>query len=371
MARYYQYHLDGTGIVLSRPALDPWIGIAAHDMLAGFIQDMLTEGTGIERAPQANWNARLDAICRKRGETAHTGAEAGHLAYSLALGWWYIFESWLAKYEIVAVEREFEMDLDGGRIKLMVKPDLVIRSRDTKALTIVDFKTMGSFDEITTPAQYRESVQIALMTKAVETVLGEPINTFYIAGMVKGTKRHFEKDGNKSEERRFHSHLCYASEPKAPFNNWTTKGYWYNKTPVWTKLSPSEWIQHLRENEPAILTGLFPLMGPFQRQTHMIEQAMRFVVGSENRWIEKLWGIYDNDGEGGDWLDSLFNRSYGHCTSFYGDVCPFMTLCYKLPGHEDPVGSGLYLVRTPHHKPELDRFLEDGVVITPEPWEES
>lgn len=375
MARYYEYHYQGTGIVPVAPSLNTSIGIAVHDMLAEELARTETrddiDTVWTERF--VKWSERIYKVCELRRETQHTKNEAAWLASVLAYGWWTQFAAWFAeRFEIIAIEREYALVLDDGRIVIQVKPDLVLRDRQTGKLCIMDFKSMSSFKEQTTPQSFAESVQIALMTAAVEAAHGEPVEQFWIAGMVKGSKQVFEKDGNKTAEPRFYSHLCYAKVPQPPFKEWDFKGFWYNKTPIWEfDPSPINFVRLLQEKRPDILHESFPMMGPFQRQTHMIPQALRGIVGGENRWINALWALSEANPESFNVvLDETFSRSYGNCTSFFGDSCPFVRLCYALPGHEDPIGSGFYRQRRPHHEPERQDWLRRGIPLPLEPWDE-
>lgn len=369
MARYYGFHYGGWGIQLAKPPLEPNIGIAVHEILGADLANGGADPTDVCGA----WKERLVAICQKRQETPHTVQEAWHLMTALAYGWGVMFNAWLSEnFDVVAIEKEFLLELDDGRIGLMARPDLLLRAKQTKALSILDWKTMSSFNADSTPAQYRESVQLSLMTAAVEAAMHEPVESYWIAGLVKGGKKHFEMDKGETRtpEKRYFSDLCYANPPQAPFrNNWTTNGYWYKKAPVWEHMTAPEWVDTLKREQPEILRNTFPMLGPFQRQTHMIPQALRMLVGSENRWIRALWSLAETDEPLDVALDAALDRSYGNCTSFYGEECPYFSLCYKLKGSEDPIGSGLYRVRRPHHEPEQKAMIASGMQLPPEAWE--
>lgn len=386
MSRYFGYHHLGYGITLAKPSLDPWIGIAVHDLLARAVDARTTmPADDIPKVIQAGmklWVPRLETICKKRQETEHTIRETQWFTRILALGWWTMLGEWLfVNFEIVSIEEELHLDLDDGRIRLMSRPDLLLRTRkdnklnlEPNRLCILDWKTMSGFDAETTSRTYAESVQMALLTAVVEAKYEEPVETYWIAGLVKGGKKKFEKDGMTTPERRFFSSLCYAMTPQAPFNDWSTKGYWYKKAPVWEHMDAEAWIGVLRSRDKKgdlrfnVLHESFPIMGPFRRQTNMIPQVLRQIVGTENRMIEALWKLAEAE-DPTLALDGFFDRAYGNCTSFYGDVCPFMTMCYSLPGHEDPIGSGLYQIRRPHHEPELQAQIESGITPAPEAWE--
>jgi hypothetical protein len=359
MARYYKYHYGGYGIELKQPGLEPFVGIAVHNMLG----PALLKGE-IDSEAVLTWAERIGRICEIRQEPQHTMQEQQFLAACLALGWWRALKDWFYDtYEVVAIEPEYSMPLDGGRMLLSVRPDMVLRDKQTKQLVMGDLKTMSYFDEDTTSAEYRDNVQMALTTAVMEHCLKEPVPSYRIFGLLKGSRKHFTKDKQKTDERRQYSSLCYATPPDPPFRKeWKTSGYWYNKAPVWKHLAAPEWVELFPLEE---LQAMFPVIGPYPRPTHMIDQCLRGLVGEENRWIEAIWKVREDAAN----LDRAISRSYGHCTSWYGAECPYYRLCYKLQGWEDPLSSGYYKPRRPHHEPELKAMQEAGYPVPPEPWE--
>jgi len=366
MARYLRYHWGGHGITPAKPSLDSTVGTALHGMLVDKLRGAVT----------ADWPARVAAVAVKRKETEHSVQEQVHLTKALAYGWERAFleSGWLAeRYEVVCIEQEFPLSLDDDRIQLNTKPDLVLRSRATGKLCIADWKTTTYITEGAVDS-YRDNVQLALLTAAVELATQEEVPTYLIFALQKGQRRVFKSKGQESPEKRQMSSLCYALGPEAPYRkDWTVPkgGDWYMRQPVWSELSAQEWVAKLPKE---VLFELFQSLGPYDRPTHMIQQALRSVVGEENRWIDKLWRLHSMDKQWGTQefevaLDGEVARSYGHCNSFFGDHCPYQTLCFKLPGWDNPTGSDLYRPRRPHHEPELVQLQAAGMAIPPEPWE--
>jgi hypothetical protein len=48
------------------------------------------------------------------------------------------------------------------------------------------------------------------------------------------------------------------------------------------------------------------------------------------------------------------------CYNYYGGSCPFTAHCHNNMHIDDGLESGLYIIRTPHHEAEIERFKEKG-----------
>lgn len=147
------------------------------------------------------------------------------------------------------------------------------------------------------------------------------------------------------------------------------------------------------------------LIGPLTRQTQMVEHFLAEAVGEEARWQEGLWELYDCaqellqpypqgdtaccteptcqkcQGVGHyaavpDWwaivwpdarfqrlLDLRFPRSY-ECRRYGArNKCQFEDPCLGREGWADPVGSGRYIERRPHHRDELEQAIGRGLLL--------
>jgi hypothetical protein len=56
----------------------------------------------------------------------------------------------------------------------------------------------------------------------------------------------------------------------------------------------------------------------------------------------------------------LFPQSLNQCYPSMGSVCPYLQACHNQTVGEDPLGSGLYTVRTPHHNVEILHRQEEA-----------
>jgi hypothetical protein len=53
-------------------------------------------------------------------------------------------------------------------------------------------------------------------------------------------------------------------------------------------------------------------------------------------------------------------KDAGICYDYYGGRCPFTAHCHEGINIDDGLESGLWVVRTPHHEAEVERFKEKG-----------
>jgi hypothetical protein len=117
----------------------------------------------------------------------------------------------------------------------------------------------------------------------------------------------------------------------------------------------------------------------------MVAHFLQEATGEERRWQTGLWQLYElaeqlqAEAQAADYwgvvwghpqyqqlLDQLFPRSY-ECRRYGGrNRCQFETICLEREGHLDPMGSGLYIERRPHHKDELEQAIARGLLVPDE-----
>jgi len=127
-------------------------------------------------------------------------------------------------------------------------------------------------------------------------------------------------------------------------------------------LSPVEyWVRSLGL---PILAKSLQLVGPLNRQREQLADLEAEIVHHEIGWQETLWRIHDAAPETlADPIYRIIPRSWD-CRQFGArHRCQFEPICFKHEGWEDPVGSGLYLARRPHHQPELDQAIARGLLV--------
>ena len=306
------------------------------------------------------------------------------LVQALVWGWYrVVLPGLLAAYEIIAIEREFEYEAAPGIVQ-MTRPDLVVRHKGTGALRIRDFKT-ASMVNAGYVEEYRESVQMAAGTKAVEAVLGEPVTMYEVDVLLKGGRRadYNPETGLYDGPETQQSVLVYGyrrpGNPPLVSEDWQyqwrykgsdgkghTLGRAYTRAAAWEAWTPRQWVMEQLPYE--LLSEQFIVIGPYRRQEHMIGQYFETMVAEEERWQGRLWDLYETEQKFG-WaspefqthLNRVVPRSYNCHGKFGASRCQFYDICFKNQGWDDPLGSGKYKARVPHHEPELRQAMERGV----------
>lgn len=352
---------------------------------------------GAQRSGEASWRdvARNAAKCAEsayRNEVAARGLEdigdpytieeQAALIEALIFGWTRaILPGLLEKFDILAVEEEMLLPMS-DRVHLMVRQDLVVRRKSDHKLFVRDFKTAATMTD-NSAQEYANSVQMAIGTLAAEKRFGEPVSGYYIDVLLKGqwAGEYNVESGDYSGPRRQRSSLIYGFRKEANPPVWEedwqykwkyrgedgknhTLGKLYTKSPVWETVGVEYWVYTM---PLPTLWENFIEIGPFERQNLLVRQYLASAAEEEERWISKVWEAgtefeadWRSEGQQ-ELLSKLFPRSY-NCHS-YGSRCSMYDICFRTPGvWEDPLASGKYITRVPHHAPELQQMKERGIV---------
>lgn len=298
------------------------------------------------------------------------------------------------------------------------RPDFILRTWSTKELEYHEFKTTGS-----DAPSFRDKWEVAPQTFSammdVERRYEAHVQSFYIHGLIKGKREgEYNPETRKRDGTiRQQSVFCYAyrkpaNPPMEPedwrpsyeyFDSYEGKnkrlGKAYQRAPIWelpeSVISPEtptrgEWWVKAIPSE--IRRKQLVLIGPLSRQTQMVEGFFEELVAEEQRWQQALWALYDVYTQVAqkiaamDWhnplapeavpwqwvwvhpdyqaaLNQLFPRSY-ECRRFgLRHACQYETICFYREGWADPMGSGHYIPRRPHHAPELLQAQARGLIL--------
>ncbi|PYQ25656.1 MAG: hypothetical protein DMF56_27055 [Acidobacteria bacterium] len=280
-----------------------------------------------------------------------------------------------------------------GGIGIESRPDLLLERRIDHAWCYVELKTASvawkSWQE-----QFERNLQLLVGVLGAERRHGVEITHCRIEGLVKGQwKRDYPYEEHQPKTQQ--SPLCYAyHEPANPplgFGDWLpayeyvdregikhrvpkSRDSRYRKIGIWEAdddgfpgkpawMSRSEWIvRYWAENYPYHLTKTMAQVGPIPKKRDQLDMALRSLICVEKLWQERLWAIYEwqvkNAGQG--WGDPAFHafvetvvpRSF-RCLPYDGHPCPNIPICFQeAESWRDPVGSGAFLYRKPHHTAE-------------------
>lgn len=339
------------------------------------------------------------------GEVKRVVDEQSALLYGLLWGWAkYKLEPILAEYDVVCVEQEEgqvrscscklgddvgtkeDHEARGCRgILIMTRPDLILHHRARKQLEYVEFKTLGQ-DSVKWRKKFENNVQLALGAVGAELRLGEKIEFASVHGLVKGWRYSpadpvtgekgkgprmqdsvfcyaYYRPGNPPfETDTWQLHYSYIDEDGARRNATPSKGY--SKVPVYQYVPIEEWCARLPQEE---IEKIFIQVGPLGTPRNLVPALLRGIEGQEERIKEGLWALHDareaDDAAAVERvLDQHFPQSF-YCVNEYGYTCQFYGLCHD---GEDPIASGKYETRRPHHSPELAQMRERGIPLPPD-----
>lgn len=402
--RYLKYHsITGYGIEAKQVSLPLTTGIWVHAPLATILQACKGGTIPSTQEVRSIIQAGVKAYRADVKDRGFLDVGDAHLQRTIeeqaclieGLLWGYVrcvLPAVLKEFEVLAVEREeflalgvkdekFALTFLPHRVRMQSRPDFVARclqkgSPQYGKLGVHDFKTAASIGD-NYIAEYNHSVQMSLATAAVEARLKEPVTHFFVHGLIKGGRGKFKKDGVEQDWLSQYSSLCYAKliPPMPPLQRqpqWKTSGYWADKQPLWTlpwdfwpdkpkEMSNQEyWVTQVLPL--AELQEVFMLIGPYARPDIVLQEALTEMYYNEEAWIAKLWEVHSKPRPFGDEglqsdLQMYFPRSW-RCHEYAGGPCPMIRLCFRQPGWQDPLGSGFYVPRVPHHEAELRQAAE-------------
>jgi hypothetical protein len=160
----------------------------------------------------------------------------------------------------------------------------------------------------------------------------------------------------------------------------------HKRTGIW-ELEASDWAtwRAYQAQDPGLtaaefwVRGVLPdsliekvcfILGPMNRQDRQLESLCGGLLGEEQRWQWALWELYELQRRGQTWASKEFQATIDrlipcswNCRPFGKDhQCEFVPICHRHTGWEDPIGSGAYQPRLPHHQPELEQAVARGLL---------
>lgn len=434
-ARYLEYHSGphGYGIVRKAQSLPLVTGTLVHEPIARILRHVqageplddafVRQAIGLAKLAYTDGVTERGLATFMDDPTVQTLVEE-QCALLGALTWLFVLNllPWLLeRYRILAVEEEqiavlgCTCGLDGEVVDGLVheqrgcqgiawqsRPDVILESLTTGEHEYWEFKTLSQPSE-PWESQWETKIQFALSILGVERKYGFRVDHNYVLGLIKGRREASynvetgQYDGPLVQNSRLIYGYYKAGNPPLEAPDWQASYKWqdergrnhtlgkaYRKTPIWTAkefaleegMSPVEyWVKWIG---PEARAESLRLIGPLNRQDLLIAEASEEVLANELRWqedLEHLRRLYLQHGWGSEafmrQLRWMIPRSWDCRRYGKRHACQFEDLCFKRQGWEDPIGSGLYVERTPHHQLELDRAQAAGVPVSLQPSEAS
>lgn len=314
------------------------------------------------------------------------------------------------------VGRQFQHDARGCQgIGLMTRGDLILMRYVDSALTYLDFKTDGDVNKWNWAEQFGVSIQGPLTIVAAEAYHDVQLTGgFMVLGLHKGWRKSGQEEdefGNKvvtessSQQKIQDSPFVYAWRRPSNPPNWeeewrfswkwkspdpktgelkghTLQGKGFEKAPLWEAefpMRPAGWspVEYAVEAMPeGLVRKQFKLAGPFVQAPEQRRSLLTGLVAEENAWRERLWKIYEAATaalEQQPQANPLANSNFikvldeqapqtRECWR-WNKVCEFYDMCKMGQVWQDPLGSGQFELRRPHHEPETLQALASGVQL--------
>jgi hypothetical protein len=363
--RYLGYHRGGKGIASPTPKLALILGLCLH---VG-IEDLFKTGE-IEDAVAAAWLLFTNEWpMPSAAEGIFERQEQWYLVEGLLRGFHRVrYPLIMEEFDVVETEVEREVELIPG-VKLMVRFDIVLRRKDDGLLVIFDYKTLSYLSE-DWQKQHEISLQTLLYTWAARQIWPDEVGGIGIQyeGLLKGLKK---KETAKSspflDKRIQQSPFCYGWWFAAVGlwqSEWPRNAKGWTKVAVWDHHTPQEWVELL--DHQGRLNDLFPVIPVVLPTLRDQELAVSQVVRAEMNFILRLDELEalavaphlspeDQAERRLRWERILFEQNRGRCYKYgLNHGCPFIGYCFNETAALDPIGSGGYVERTPHHAAEID-----------------
>lgn len=237
----------------------------------------------------------------------------------------------LAEFDVVEVEQEHVWPMT-ARLHDMVRVDALLRRKTDGALFLKEFKTARAFSP-GWAAQFKHNSQILANLQAMESITGERIEGVEIEGMLKAPYlawlwRH--SDGSVS----LRGHKGWVKEP------------------IWESMTTAEWVAHPIWSD-LDRDQLFNPLVATRPASQQLERWREATIAQELD-VERRLALLDATPEirRKRQLNLYFPMHDNHCNRYFGHACEMERLCYTEEVEADPLGSGLYQVRQPHHDEE-------------------
>lgn len=339
--RYWETVHGGRGLSPASDARELLLGSAVHFLLAYTWSEVknLQEMEGWQYAGETlegTYTEALSALHASCEEWPRLSAQDQWLVQCLFRAYVvHVLPRYLAEWDVLYVEQELR--LTRGELILLCQPDVILRNRRTGRVRYLEYKTTklltGAYIE-----SWRFSPQLAAGKAAALETLGLQIDEAVMGFFDKGSESHkgdywnspFTSYWEKGEERS-------AKRPQ------------YFKG--WSRFTPSErftvdaWVDQLPVE---IVLGQMPESMPVEVDDRLVEAWLDESFGRE-AIIASSARYPTSFRDAGD-----FPHRFKQCRPVIGRICPFLDLCWNPTLEADPLASGLYVPRTPHHRAERE-----------------
>jgi hypothetical protein len=256
------------------------------------------------------------------------------------------------RYETVGVEKE--IILDRSPLWVAVTPDRVLRDKTDGHLEYLEYKTTISASQKWLNSWIYQ-IQLHIGLAALSEELGEKIQFAQIMGLMKGNSGW--GDAVEKQGRLHHPYVWgyYNGDTKA----WTwdynqARASNWSPLPVWEyEGGIVKWVQ-LAGLEVALQQ--FPFSPPVFLNSRLLD-----------KWVERrlsremmIRAVKEPARENPTLKNIHFPMIQSRCKPPFGDQCQYLKACWNAETNLNPLGSGDFIERVPHHEMEIVG-IGDGV----------
>lgn len=242
-------------------------------------------------------------------------------------------------HENVGLEHELVLERDP--LWFVVTPDRILRQRERpQRMVYRDYKGVGGWGATNAwVAHWDYAIQQHTVLKAIEEEFGEAPIYAQIMGLWKGQ----EKDG-----RLYHPYVWAfydeVNDEWFPLGS-GKRGLTYR--PVWEY--PEGIMKWVEKCGKEIAEQMFP----FSRPIFLNERLLDELIVSRTRRETEVMLFREKAQVDRDIRAQHFESRYSECRPVIGAPCPYIAACHNASINEDPLKSGLFVRRTPHHELEV------------------
>lgn len=271
-------------------------------------------------------------------------------------------------------EQTYKSDLQGITESWAIEREAIDRQNEWISLT-------EDVEHLSQTEPYEKNLTAIIEYLRKKTPSTKKLMGIRFCFLVKGMRRKDIYNGDENSPYVTHSPLIrgyrYITPTEVSYaHSWTypnpnnksgrgTLGKGWEFFNVWeSDISIKDWVNALYQNQiqpecGSVLRANTITPPEYFRDDPEIEQAMREVVAQEKKIASALYQLKKDGVDTNRILDEVFPHSRRSCYFMFGEECPYLALCWKPEVAADPIGSGLYQIRVPHHKPERDAILTE------------
>jgi hypothetical protein len=337
MEYFWNRKYNGMGIVPKNRPIYFKIGSETHEDLAAIAE--------MEDISPESINTLVKEITDPLNEEDKQNRSIMEVLYR-RLGWLSAYALYIeprirAEFENVQVESE--IILDRTPLWIAITPDRVLRHRQGKYLVYREYKTTITAGQKWV-RHWPYDIQVHCGIQAIQEELNEKVAYAQIMGLMKGDTR---------GERLAHPYVWgYYNEAQ---EKWThdyakARAAGWAPAPVWDYPGGVvEWVQRCGEE---VAIGQFPHSAPCFLNERMLDNWVNRRISREIQVAEEI----DTCQTDLDQRQIYFEQRTRNCSPAFGDPCAYIPACWNAGINDNPLASGIFEKREPHHEVEIQFY---------------